>query len=94
MASALEICKFRAMKTGGQLEEFRRLAKQADDQVKTQLEMIQLEMIERMKRSGLPTAVAEEALRTMMHLRDQIRARVTKAELRRCSAGCCKRGND
>jgi hypothetical protein len=64
------------MKTGGpQLEEFRRLAKQADDQVKTQLEMI-----ERMKRSGLPTAVAEEALRTMIHLRDQLRARVTKAE--------------
>ena len=64
------------MKSGGpQLEELRRRANRADDQVKTQLEMI-----ERMKRSGLSTAVAEEALRTMIHMRDQLRARVTKAE--------------
>ena len=64
------------MKSGGpQLEELRRLAQQADDQVNAQLEMI-----ERMKRSGLSTAVAEEALRIMMQIRDQMRARVAKAE--------------
>ena len=43
-----------------QLEEARRLAKQADDQVASQIEMI-----ERMQRSGLSTAIAEEALRMM-----------------------------
>jgi hypothetical protein len=41
-------------------EQSRRLAEQAEGQVKAQLEMIEC-----MKRSGLSTAVAEEALRMM-----------------------------
>jgi hypothetical protein len=54
-----------------ELEEARRLAKQAKGQVAAQLEMI-----ERMKRSGISTDVAEEALRTMRKIVDQMRARL------------------
>jgi hypothetical protein len=54
-----------------ELEEARRLAKQAEAQVSSQLEMI-----ERMKRSGISTDVAEEALRTMRKIVDQMRARL------------------
>jgi hypothetical protein len=54
-----------------ELEDARRLAKQAEAQVSSQLEMI-----ERMKRSGLSTDVAEEALRTMRKIVDQMQARL------------------
>ena len=53
------------------IEEARRLAEQAQAQVDTQAEMIA-----RMQRSGLSTAIAEEALRTMSRIRDQMRARL------------------
>lgn len=49
--------------TVAQIEEARRLAQQAETQVTAQVEMI-----DRMKRSGLSTAVAEEALRMMRKL--------------------------
>jgi hypothetical protein len=49
--------------TVAQIEEARRLAQQAQTQVTAQVEMI-----DRMKRSGLSTAVAEEALRMMRKL--------------------------
>ena len=52
-------------------EQSRRLAEQAEDQVK-----VQLDMIERMKRSGLSTAVAEEALRMMQRIARQMQARL------------------
>ena len=54
-----------------EIEEARRLAEQAEAQVSSQLEMI-----ERMKRSGLSTDVAEEALRTMRKIVDQMQARL------------------
>jgi outer membrane protein TolC len=54
-----------------EIEEACRLAKQAEAQVSSQLEMI-----ERMKRSGLSTDVAEEALRTMRKIVDQMQARL------------------
>jgi hypothetical protein len=54
-----------------EIEEARRLAKQAEGQVASQLEMI-----ERMKRSGLSTAIAEEALRTMRRISEQMDARL------------------
>jgi len=53
------------------LDDARRLADQPQAQVDTQAEMIA-----RMKRSGLPTDIAEEALRTMTKIRDQLRARL------------------
>ena len=49
-------------------EQSRRLVEQGEDQVKAQLEMI-----ERMKRSGLSTAVAEEALRMITASRGRCR---------------------
>jgi hypothetical protein len=54
-----------------ELEEARRLAEQAEAQVSSQLEMI-----ERMKRSGISTDVAEEALRTMRKIVNQMQARL------------------
>lgn len=57
--------------TSIEIEDARRLAEQAEAQVATQLEMIQ-----RMERAGLSTAVAEEALRTMRKIVDQMRARL------------------
>lgn len=54
-----------------ELEDARRLAKQAEAQVSSQLEMI-----ERMKRSGISTDVAKEALRAMRKIVDQMRARL------------------
>lgn len=53
------------------IEEARRLAQQAEAQVAAQLEMI-----ERMKRSSLSTEVAEEALRTMRKIVNQMRTRL------------------
>jgi hypothetical protein len=54
-----------------QIEEARRLAGQADQQV-----VSQLEMIKRMQRSGISTAVAEEALRMMRKIAEQMHARL------------------
>jgi hypothetical protein len=54
-----------------EIEEAQRLAKQAEAQVASQMEMI-----ERMTRSGLSTDVAEEALRTMRKIVDQMHARL------------------
>lgn len=54
-----------------EIEEARRLAEQAQAQVDTQAEVIA-----RMQRSGLSTAITEEALRTMSRIRDQMRARL------------------
>jgi 50S ribosomal subunit-associated GTPase HflX len=51
------------------IEEARRLAKQAEGQVASQLEMI-----ERMKRSSPSTAIAEEALQTMRRISEQMDA--------------------
>ena len=58
-------------RTKADIEEARRLAKQAEGQVASQLEMI-----ERMKRSGLSTAIAEEALQTKRRIVDQMHARL------------------
>jgi len=58
-------------RTEADIEEARLLAKQAEGQVASQLEMI-----ERMRGSGLSTAVAEEALQTMIKLVGQMHARV------------------
>jgi hypothetical protein len=58
-------------RTEADIEGARLLAKQAEGQVASQLEMI-----ERMRRSGLSTAVAEEALQTMIKLVGQMHARV------------------
>jgi hypothetical protein len=54
-----------------QIDEARRLAKQAEDQV-----TIQLQIIQRMKRAELSTAVAEEALRMMTKIVEQMHARL------------------
>jgi hypothetical protein len=54
-----------------EIEELRRLVDRANDQVKTQAEMIA-----RMKQSGLPTDVAEEALRILVMARDQLNWRL------------------
>lgn len=57
--------------TPATIEEARRLAQQAEVQVTAQLEMI-----ERMKRSELSTAVAEEALRMMQKLHADLMKRL------------------
>jgi hypothetical protein len=57
--------------TQATIDEARRLAQQAEDQLATQLEVI-----EPMKRSGLSTAEAEEALRVMRNIADQLHARL------------------
>jgi hypothetical protein len=56
--------------TQATIDEARRLAQQAEEQAASQLEMI-----ERMKRSGLSTDVAEEALRIMQNIAEEMHAR-------------------
>ena len=57
--------------TAAEIKEARRLAQQAEGQVKAQQEMI-----DRMKRCGLSTAVAEEALRMMRKLHADLMTRL------------------
>ena len=57
--------------TAAEIKEARRLAQQAEGQVKAQQEMI-----DRLKRSGLSTAVAEEALRMMRKLHADLMTRL------------------
>jgi hypothetical protein len=59
--------------TKPEIKEAQRLAKQAEAQVASQLDMI-----ERMKRSGLSPEVAEEALRTMRNIVVQMRGRLRR----------------
>jgi hypothetical protein len=55
-----------------EIEEARRLAQQAEGQIAAQIEMI-----DRMRRSGLSTAVAEEALRMMRKLHVDLMTRLS-----------------
>ena len=57
--------------TAADIEEARRLATQSERQIRTQMEMNQ-----RMRQSGTSTGVAEEALRSLLRTRDEIRARL------------------
>ena len=57
--------------TAAEIEEARRLAQQAQGQVAAQIEMI-----DRMKRSGLSTAVAEVALRMTRKLHADLATRL------------------
>ena len=58
-------------------------ARRRVDQAKTQVDL-QVELILRMRRSGLSTAVAEAALETMAKNRDRVQARLR--EMRKCIA--------
>jgi hypothetical protein len=65
------LCKQSMKFTAAEIEEAGRLAQQAEGQIAARIEMI-----DRMKRSGLSTAVAEEALRMMRKVHADLMTRL------------------